>query len=295
MPSAHVNGIDIHFQHGGTGRRLLFLNGSGATLASSGLLLGPFEKRFELLTHDQRGLGETTIPPGPYTMADYASDAAGLLDHVGWDTCRVAGISFGGMVAQELAVTQPERIERLVLLCTSPGGPGGASYPLHELADLPADERAEIGRAILDTRFTPAWLAEHEGDRMVAEVMAARGAVERTPDQQRGEAAQLRGAPPSRCVGSAASDHLSHAGGQRSLRRHRSSVERRGHREPDPGCRAAPLRRRAHVLRAGPLRPPGCHRLPRRVSSLTQRPPGGRSAASARSRTPCSAQSGRAL
>jgi pimeloyl-ACP methyl ester carboxylesterase len=124
-------------------------------------------------------------------MADYAADAAGLLDHVGWDTCRVFGISFGGMVAQELAVTHPERIERLVLLCTSPGGSGGASYPLHELADRPADERAEIGRTILDTRFTPEWLAEHDGDRMVAEVMAARGDVDRTADQRRGEAAQL--------------------------------------------------------------------------------------------------------
>lgn len=188
---ASVNGIDIHFQRTGDGPRLLYLNGSGATLATSGVLLAPFADRFELLAHDQRGLGKTTIPPGPYTMADYAADAAGLLDHVGWQRCRVLGISFGGMVAQELAVSHPERIERLALLCTSPGGDGGASYPLHELADLPAAERASVGTKILDTRFTPEWLAEHDFDRMVADMMASRGAAERTDEQRRGEAAQL--------------------------------------------------------------------------------------------------------
>ena len=55
------------------------------------------------------------------------------------------GVSFGGMVAQELAVTWPERVERLALLCTSPGGAGGASYPLHELAALPEAERERLG------------------------------------------------------------------------------------------------------------------------------------------------------
>jgi pimeloyl-ACP methyl ester carboxylesterase len=191
MPTASVHGIDLHFQQTGQGRRLLFLNGSGATLATSGLVLAPFVDRFELLAHDQRGLGETSIPAGPYTMADYAADAAALLDHVGWESCRVLGISFGGMVAQELAVTHPQRIERLALLCTSPGGAGGASYPLHELPDLPADERSAIGTRILDTRFTAEWLAEHDFDAMLAKVMDARSATERTAEQRRGEAEQL--------------------------------------------------------------------------------------------------------
>jgi pimeloyl-ACP methyl ester carboxylesterase len=191
VPSASVNGITVHYERSGTGRRVLYLNGSGATLATSSMLLAPFAARFDLLAHDQRGLGETSIPAGPYSMADYAADAAGLLDHVGWDSCAVVGISFGGMVAQELAVSHPERIERLALLCTSPGGAGRASYPLHELAGMDAVERAAIGTRLLDTRFTPEWLAEHKGDRMIAEVMASRAATERAPDQRRGEAEQL--------------------------------------------------------------------------------------------------------
>ena len=188
---APLPGIDVYYERAGAGRRVLFLNGSGATLATSGLLLAPFSAKVDLLAHDQRGLGQTSIPPGPYAMADYATDALELLDHVGWDTCSVFGISFGGMVAQELAVTAPERVERLALACTSPGGAGGASYPLHELADLAPAERAETGRRLLDTRFTDAWLDEHPVDRMIADIAAQRAVEPRDPEQARGEALQM--------------------------------------------------------------------------------------------------------
>jgi pimeloyl-ACP methyl ester carboxylesterase len=160
-------------------------------LVTSAPLIWSFADRFDVAAHDQRGLGRTEIPPGPYSMADYAADAAALLDHLGWATCRMIGVSFGGMVAQEFAVTWPERVERLALVCTSPGGGGGASYPLHELAALPADERAAIGLRILDTRFTPEWLATHSADRTLVEMMAARNDAPRTDEQRRGEAEQI--------------------------------------------------------------------------------------------------------
>jgi 3-oxoadipate enol-lactonase len=190
VPTHHLNGIDIAFERAGQGRRLLFLNGSGGTLAASAPLLRAFHD-FDLLAHDQRGLGGTSVPPGPYTMAEYAADAAALAEAEGWDRYSVVGVSFGGMVAQELAVTFPERIERLALVCTSPGGPGRASYPLHTLASMDQAERAEVGLRILDTRFTPAWLAEHESDRMLAQVMADRTAVNKSAEVLRGERLQL--------------------------------------------------------------------------------------------------------
>ncbi|MCU1464543.1 MAG: alpha/beta hydrolase fold [Actinomycetia bacterium] len=193
IPTISANGIDLYYERRGAGPRLLFLNGSGSTLASSSLLVDPFAARFDVVAHDQRGLGNTEIPTGPYTMGDYAADAIALLDAVGWDRCRVVGVSFGGMVAQELAVTAPERVERLALCCTSPGGAGGASYPLHELASLPVAERAEIGTRLLDTRFDREWLASHPGDRGLAEMMAARRAdADKNADELRGETEQLR-------------------------------------------------------------------------------------------------------
>jgi len=191
MPIASVNGIEINYERSGSGKRLLYLNGSGATLATSELVIAPFVERFDVVAHDQRGLGLTSIPPGPYSMADYAADALALLDHVGWDSCRVAGISFGGMVALELAATAPERVERLALLCTSAGGEGGSSYPLHELAAMKPDERARLGPRILDTRFTPEFLATHDSDRGLAELMEGRQRTEGSDEVQRGEAEQL--------------------------------------------------------------------------------------------------------
>ena len=143
MAIAHVNGIDIYFEHSGEGSRLLFFNGTGATLERTSPMIDPYRARFEVLVHDQRGLGRSETPPGPYSMTDYAADALALLDFVGWSSCRVIGISFGGMVAQELAVTTAGRVERLVLACTSPGGAGGSSYPLDELGPLDDPTMAE--------------------------------------------------------------------------------------------------------------------------------------------------------
>jgi 3-oxoadipate enol-lactonase len=88
-------------------------------------------------------------------------------------------------------VTAPDRVLRLALLCTSPGGVGGASYPLQELAGLPERERAAVATQLLDTRFTPEWLASHAGDRGLAEMMAARRGTAKTGEQLRGEAEQM--------------------------------------------------------------------------------------------------------
>src|SRR6476619_4949631 len=68
VPTIAANGIDLYYERSGTGPRLLFLNGSGSTLETSALLIKPFADRFDVAAHDQRGLGRTSIPPGPYTM-----------------------------------------------------------------------------------------------------------------------------------------------------------------------------------------------------------------------------------
>lgn len=184
METAHLNGIDIAIERVGSpgGPRLLLLNGSGMTMASAALLRKPLEATFDLVTFDYRAMGLTTIPTEPFTMADCAADALAVVDHVGWDTCRVVGISFGGMVAQELAATAPDRVERLALLCTSPGGAGGSSFPLHEQGPT---------TTVLDTRFTDDWLAEHPRDQTLVDTLAKRLLVEKSDETIRGERMQL--------------------------------------------------------------------------------------------------------
>jgi pimeloyl-ACP methyl ester carboxylesterase len=191
MATLPLGDIDVYWERRGEGPRLLFVNGSGATIESSAPLIDAFARECEVVVHDQRGLGRTSVPERQPTMADFANDAASLLDHVGWDQANVFGISFGGMVAQELAVTWPERIERLALSCTSPGGEGGSSYPLEDLADLSPDEQIHEWTRHLDVRFDDAWLDGHPGDKVIVEVLRARLAQPKTDEQQRGERMQI--------------------------------------------------------------------------------------------------------
>lgn len=183
----------LHCERNGSGPQLLYCNGSGATLDSVRPLLHMLASRFDVLAFDYRGMGGSPPVTEPYTMADLAGDVAGLLDTVGWTRTALAGLSFGGMVAQEFAVTFPERVERLALLATSPGG-AFPSYPLDELAGLPAEERAAKSLQLTDRRWTPEWLAEHRGDAVLAAGLAQDGAGHGGPateEQARGRLLQL--------------------------------------------------------------------------------------------------------
>jgi len=189
---SHLNGVDLYHELDGDGPDLLFLNGSGATLETSAPLIDRLRRHFRVLAFDGRGLGRSGAVGSAYEMADLASDALALLDHVGWQTCPVFGVSFGGMVALEVAVTAPSRVDRLALLCTSAGGAGGSSYPLHELAQLPADERMAKSMALVDSRFSPEWFADHPLDDAIIRARAASAAEPRSAERLKGDGLQMR-------------------------------------------------------------------------------------------------------
>lgn len=157
MPHIQAGDLKVWFERPNpdAGARLLYITGTGADLRKKPNPLGsPLAASFDLLTYDQRGLGRTDKPVGPYTMAQYAEDAQALLDAIGWDDCAVIGVSFGGMVAQELAIRFPARVSKLVLCCCSTGGAGGASYPLHELEHLSTEDKIHARLTRTDTRVT---------------------------------------------------------------------------------------------------------------------------------------------
>lgn len=192
MPHARINGIDLYYEVLGAESPLLFLGGSGSTIEDWLPLVGEFARNFRVAVADSRGLGRSEVPADAYAMADLAADVIGLAGHLTWNTFSLVGVSFGGMVAQEVAVTIPQRIRRLVLMCTSAGGAGGSSYPLHELGGLDPDERAGRVALLGDTRFTPEWLADHPREQALLEAMSSRPATEPTADAVRGAELQLQ-------------------------------------------------------------------------------------------------------
>jgi 3-oxoadipate enol-lactonase len=158
VPFAQLNGLDFYYERVGSGAPLLFISGTGGDLrVKPNVFDGPLPKHFDTLAYDQRGLGQSAKPDVPYTMADYADDAARLLDYIGFEKPDVVGVSFGGMVAQEFVLRHPRRVRKLVLCCTSPGGEGGASFPFHEIEHMSREERARHMIPIADTRRDAAW------------------------------------------------------------------------------------------------------------------------------------------
>lgn len=153
MALAPVRGLNLYYEVHGSGPRTVLISGTGADLRMNPNRHADYlAQRHEVLMFDQRGLGQSDKPDGPYTMTDYADDVAALMDHVGWDRANVIGISFGGMVAQHVAIRFPERVDRLVLACTSSGGEGGDSFDLLGLNSLPPQERAPVIVPVMDTR-----------------------------------------------------------------------------------------------------------------------------------------------
>ena len=162
MPFAKVRDIDVYYEVSGKGPRLMYISGTGGDLRKKpNVFDSALAEHFEILAYDQRGLGQTDKPDVSYTMADYADDADGLLEAVGWERCSVVGISFGGMVAPELTLRHPNRVDKIVLCCTSSGGIGNASYPLHNLWDLSFHDYTKRVMELSDNRVTAEWQASH--------------------------------------------------------------------------------------------------------------------------------------
>ena len=203
MASVHVNGIDIHHEVFGPTSAdvadadvawVLNIGGTGGDLRQTFPGGSPLNKRFRVVHYDQRGLGQTSRPDGEWTMADYADDAAALIEALilsaGAQRCHVVGTSFGGMVALNLALRRPDLIDRMVLLVTSPGGEH-ASYRLGEVDDMEPDEALATRLRLFDRRWDPSADEPIPGLGAVYDFIIAGAATTPSPEVASGLARQV--------------------------------------------------------------------------------------------------------
>jgi pimeloyl-ACP methyl ester carboxylesterase len=122
MPRVRVNGIDLYFEEHGEGDPLLLIMGWGGNAYTWNPQLPGLAQRYRVIVFDNRGAGRSSAPEEPYTIAQMAEDALALLDALDIASAPVFGISMGGMIAQEVALKRPDRVEALILGCTTPGG-----------------------------------------------------------------------------------------------------------------------------------------------------------------------------
>ena len=120
MPVVSANGIDINYRDEGTGSETIVLvNGLADDLETWSLQVPAFlEAGYRVIRFDNRGIGASSKPAGPYTTQMFAQDTKALVDHLELDAFHMVGISMGGMIAQEYALAYPQDLLSVTLACT---------------------------------------------------------------------------------------------------------------------------------------------------------------------------------
>ncbi|MGW5521180.1 3-oxoadipate enol-lactonase [Gordonia sp. NPDC003950] len=121
--------------------------------------LPELEKHFRVVRYDTRGHGASPVPAGPYSIDDLADDVVALLDRLGVASAHVVGLSLGGMTAMRLAVRNPDRVNRIGLLCTAAYLPPATGWT-DRAATVRAGGSGAVADAVLTRWFSPGFLAD---------------------------------------------------------------------------------------------------------------------------------------
>jgi 3-oxoadipate enol-lactonase len=180
----------FHLEEGAAGAPPLVLGNSlGATLAMWDAQSPALAERFRLIRYDHRGHGRSPVPPGPYEIADFAGDVIELLDRLDIERASYCGLSIGGMTGITLAARHPERIDRLVVCCSSPHMPPASNWQDRAAQVRAAGSVESVADPVVDRWLTPEFAAAHPDVRAGLRAMlaasppdgyvAACGAIER--------------------------------------------------------------------------------------------------------------------
>jgi 3-oxoadipate enol-lactonase len=171
-----LNGdVRLAYELRGSGEPLLMIHGLGYDRFGWGPLPDLLAEDFTVVLLDNRGVGESDAPEGPYSVTQLVEDAVAVLDAAGIERTHLFGVSLGGYVAQEFALSHPDRLVKLVLASTAPGGPGAHPMPqrgLEAFGRFPTMERNEGLRLMVENSLGDR--AVRERPELVDEVFAYR-------------------------------------------------------------------------------------------------------------------------
>ncbi|WP_340537375.1 3-oxoadipate enol-lactonase [Nocardioides sp. GXZ039] len=132
-------------------------NSMGADLRMWDGIVDALSEHFRVVRYDTRGHGHSPDAPGPYSMDDLADDVVALLDTLGVERAHIVGLSLGGMMGMRLAARDPERVDRLVALCTGAHLDVGPAYT-ERAAQVRAEGTGSVAEGVVSRWFTPAYL-----------------------------------------------------------------------------------------------------------------------------------------
>ena len=161
MPFIENQGAKIYWDEQGQGTPVLLIMGLGYPSQMWHRTRPLLAERYRTIALDNRGVGRSDVPPGPYPILVMAEDAAAVLDAAGIDSAHVYGISMGGMIAQEFALQFPHRVRSLILGCTAAGGPTAVraepevTQLLMSRGQMTPDEAAEASIPFIYDSGTP--------------------------------------------------------------------------------------------------------------------------------------------
>ncbi len=157
MPIAKVNDINLYYEVQGKGEPLVLVMGYGFSSGHWFAIRDRLAAKYRLVLFDNRGTGQSDKPDMPYTAPMMAADILGLLDRLGIEKTNLFGVSMGGMISQQFALTYPQRLSNLILGCTSCGGQKAVQVTPEALAFLLDPERARLTEE-QKARDTVPWL-----------------------------------------------------------------------------------------------------------------------------------------
>jgi 3-oxoadipate enol-lactonase len=161
--AAHPDGTRLYYElHGDVGDPLLLIMGLGATLDFWQFQVPVLARAHRVAVYDNRGMGRSDKPAGPYDMPTMAGDALAILDAAGFSGAHVVGMSMGGMIAQELALRHPDRIGALVLACTYAKPDGDVRRTVGGPIDPRTLTPKELFRFMMSLVLTPEFIAREK-------------------------------------------------------------------------------------------------------------------------------------